>query len=318
MNGETRILQPGEMEAPIGEIPYLSLPGRDLFARRAGRLRQLSEGHPLGGYLAFLALIADAQQAALDRFAPLPLPSPAEQALCREHGMPLLAARTMPRDPAWLEGLMTILRQMSEAALPEAALGAIAGLLRASAAGLEQRADRILAGDLAGTSPGELPLVAAGLQVYWVQLASSLGEEAFGRSQEAGVCPVCGSFPVVGVVLSGGKEQGLRYLCCSLCSSQWHLVRVTCSSCTSNGGISYYNMEGSNGAVKAESCDDCGSYLKLLYLEKDGQMEAVADDLATLALDLLMDGMGKMRGPNLLFHPGATSPAADTKREPGA
>jgi len=318
MTGETRILQPGEIEAPAGEIPYLKLPGRDLFARRAGRFGQLSGGHPLEEYLAFLALIADAQQAALDRFAPLPLPAPGDQALCRDHGMPLLAARTWSRDPAWLEGLTTILRQMGEASLPEAAREAIAGLLRASAAGLEQRADRILAGDLAGTSPRELPLVAAGLQVYWVQMASSLGEQAFGRAQETGVCPVCGSFPVAGVVRSGGNAHGLRYLCCSLCSSQWHLVRVTCSSCTSNGGISYYNLEGSNGAVKAESCDDCGSYLKLLYLEKDSRMEPVADDLATLALDLLMDGMGKMRPPNLLFHPGGTSPAADTNRAPGA
>jgi len=317
MNGEGRILQPGEIEAPIGEIPYLSLPGRDLFARRAGRFRQLSGGHPLGEYLAFLALLADAQQAALNRIVSLPLPAPGEQALCREHGMPLLAARTRSRDPAWLEGLTMILRQMGEAALPEAAREAISGLRRASAAGLEQRADRILAGDLAGTSPGELPLVAAGLQVYWVQLASSLGAEAFSRSQEAGVCPVCGSFPVAGVVHSGGKEQGLRYLCCALCSSQWHLVRVTCSSCTSNGGISYFNLEGSNGAVKAESCDHCGSYLKLFYLEKDSRMEPVADDLATLALDLLMDGMGKLRGPNLLFHPGPTSHSANAIRAPG-
>lgn len=34
-------------------------------------------------------------------------------------------------------------------------------------------------------------------------------------------------------------------------------------------------------------------------------MEAVADDLASLALDMLMDNKGKMRcGPNLFFHPG--------------
>jgi hypothetical protein len=70
-------------------------------------------------------------------------------------------------------------------------------------------------------------------------------------------------------------------------------------------GINHYIMEGSIGAVKAESCDDCGSYLKLLYLEKDRQMEAMVDDLATLALDILMDKERKTRGgPNLFFHPG--------------
>ncbi|HXY55816.1 MAG TPA: formate dehydrogenase accessory protein FdhE, partial [Nitrospirota bacterium] len=54
-----------------------------------------------------------------------------------------------------------------------------------------------------------------------------------------------------------------------------------------------------------ESCNNCNSYLKLFYLAKDSRMEAMADDLATLALDMLMDKEGKMRGgPNLFFHPG--------------
>ena len=101
MNTEARIIEPGQIEAPAGEIRFLFLPGRDLFGRRAERFRLLSEGHPLGDYLAFLALLADAQQKALNRFPALPLPDPKEQALCREHGMPLLAARSWPRDPAW-------------------------------------------------------------------------------------------------------------------------------------------------------------------------------------------------------------------------
>lgn len=116
---------------------------------------------------------------------------------------------------------------------------------------------------------------------------------------------MCGSYPVAGIVHSGGAEQGLRYLSCSLCATQWHMVRIKCSWCESTRGIDHYTLEGSDGAVKVESCDDCGAYLKLLYLEKDGGMEAMADDLATLALDMLMDDKGKARcGPNLLFHPG--------------
>ena len=83
------------------------------------------------------------------------------------------------------------------------------------------------------------------------------------------------------------------------------MVRIKCSTCESTRGIDYHILEGSNGAVKAESCDDCNYYLKLLYLGKDPQMEAMADDLATLGLDMLMDEAGKTRGgPNLFFHPG--------------
>jgi FdhE protein len=305
MNTETRILEPGQIEAPAGQIRFLIPPGRDLFARRAERFRHLSHGHPLGDYLAFLALVVEAQQEALNKFPTLSLPDLDEQALCREHGMPPLGARSWHRNPAWRGALTMILQQMEDAALPPAARKTIADLQQASEAGLEEKADRILSGDLADISPQELPFVAAALQVYWVQMATSLGEDAFGKPEQGGVCPVCGSFPSTGIVNSGGAVQGLRYLCCSLCASQWHMVRIKCSSCESTHGINHYILEGSDGAVKSESCDDCNSYLKLLYLEKDHQMEAMADDLATLTLDMLMDKEGKSRcGPNLYFHPG--------------
>jgi len=259
----------------------------------------------LGDYLAFLALLADAQQKVLAQFPTPALPDPDEQALCRKHGMPLLSFQSMPRNPAWRWGLNMILQYMREAALPPAASETVACLMLASETGLEEMADRILAGDLADITPHELPFVAAALQVYWVHMASSLGEGAFGRISQGGLCPVCGSYPGSGIIRIAGSEQGLRYLSCSLCASQWHMVRLKCSSCESTNGINFYTLEGSNGAVKAESCDNCNFYLKLLYLEKDSQMEAMADDLATLALDMLMDKEGKKRGgPNLFFHPG--------------
>ncbi|MGD0886927.1 MAG: formate dehydrogenase accessory protein FdhE [Thermodesulfovibrionales bacterium] len=307
MNTEVRIVEPGQIEVPAGQIRFLFLAGRDLFARRAERFRLLSRGHPLGEYLAFLALLADAQQKVLNQFPTLSLPDPNEQALRREHGKPLLDSRSWPRNPAWRSGLKIILQQMTDAALPPTASETIVSLMQASETGLEEMADRVLAGDLADISPRELPFVAAALQVYWVHMASTLGEGAFGRPEQGGLCPVCGSYPSAGIISVAGASQGLRYLSCSLCASQWHMVRIKCSSCESTRGINFYMLEGSNGAVKAESCDDCNCYMKLLYLEKDSQMEAMADDLATLALDMLMDKEGKARGgPNLFFHPGSS------------
>ncbi len=305
MSTDTRILEPGQLEKPLGEIRFLFLPGRDLFARRAERLRFLSGNHSLKDYLAFLASLADAQQEALGRLPAIPVPGPDEQARCREQGMPLLPARSRKRHPEWRTALTVILERMDKAALPSAAHEAVSSLMQASESALEEKADRILAGDLANVSPQELPFVAAALQVYWVQMASSLKEDAFNRLEQGGLCPVCGSYPVVGIVRSSGAEQGLRYLSCSLCASEWHMVRIKCSSCESTRGIDYHILEGSNGAVKAESCGECNAYLKLLYLSKDPQMEAAADDLATLSLDMLMEQAGKERGgPNLFFHPG--------------
>jgi len=307
MSTEARILEPGQLEAPLGEIRFLFLPDKDTFARRSERLRFLSKNHSFGDYLDFLAILAEAQQNALNKFPALSLPDAEEQARCREQGTPLLDARSWSRNPEWRRGFTLILEQMSKADLPSAARAVVTGLTQANEAALEDMADAILAGDMAAVSPQELPFVAAALQVYWVHMASSLKEDALDRLEQGGLCPVCGSYPSVGIVRSGGHEQGLRYLSCSLCSSQWHMVRVKCSICESTHGIDYHILEGSNGAVRAESCEDCNSYLKLLYLGKDPQMEAIADDLATLTLDMLMDKEGKTRGgPNLFFHPGGS------------
>jgi len=97
MNTEARILEPGQIEAPAGQIRFIIPAERDLFARRAERFRHLSHGNPLGDYLAFLALVADAQQEALNRFPALPQTDPDELALCREHGMPLLSTSSWTR-----------------------------------------------------------------------------------------------------------------------------------------------------------------------------------------------------------------------------
>lgn len=305
MNIEARILEPGQIEAPASKIPFLRLAGPDIFRDRAERFRRLSQSHSLGGYLSLLGTIAEAQQQALDHFPRVPLPDADRQALCREHGMPVLGTQAWPRDPAWHAGLKEILQHMTAAPLPTLAGNAIARLMHAGDAELEGIASKLLAGDLAAVGAQDMPFVAAALQVYWTSMAAALGEHAFGRLEQGGLCPVCGSHPVTGRVHQGGATHGLRYLSCSLCATEWHMVRIKCSTCESTQGINYYHLDGSNGAVKAESCDECNSYLKLLSMEKDREVDAVADDMATLALDVLMNEAGKARrGLNLLFHPG--------------
>jgi FdhE protein len=87
------------------------------------------------------------------------------------------------------------------------------------------------------------------------------------------------------------------------------MVRVKCFACGSTKGISYYGVEGAGDAIKAECCDQCKAYLKIFYLEKNTGLVPAADDLASLALDMLVDKAGYHRlGPNLLFAPGRSAP----------
>ena len=64
------------------------------------------------------------------------------------------------------------------------------------------------------------------------------------------------------------------------------------------------NEEGA-AAVRAETCEQCRAYRKILYQEKDTGVEPVADDVASVALDLLLgeEGYHRASGNPLLWLP---------------
>ena len=289
------VIQPGTIELPAGEIPLLRLPERNLFQARAERLSSLAEGHALADYLRFLAALARAQHESLSLFRHVSLPDVQLRERCREHGLPLLGTRAWIRDPVWCEALHRILAQLEAGALPEAARVTIGRLKSADDVSLDRLADALLAGDYENLDRATIPFIGAALQVYWLHLVTTLGLEAFGRLDTPHLCPACGSAPVASVVRIGAADHGLRYLTCSLCGTQWHAVRIKCVFCDTTKGIAYYGIEGSSAAIKAESCDACQGYLKILYMEKDPNVDALADDVASVALDILMAESGITR-----------------------
>jgi FdhE protein len=298
------VIQPGTIEAAPGEIPFLLLPERSLFQRRAARLRTLAEGHALADYLRFLAALATAQHASMYVFRHVPLPGPQEIERCREHGMPTLGTMGWKRDPAWREALRSIVKEVETATLPDATRATIAQLKDTDDASLERLAERLLAGDDdEKLDRAAVPFIGAALQAYWLQLVTTVGVDAFDRLEVPHLCPACGSAPMVSVVGAGAGDHGLRYLTCSLCNTQWHAVRIKCVFCDTTKGIAYYGIEGGSGAVKAERCEACQGYLKILYMEKDPDVDALADDVASVALDVLMAESGFTRnGANFFLY----------------
>jgi FdhE protein len=283
-----------------------------VFAARAARFEQLAAGHALADWLKFLATLTRAQHAALQALPALSLPDAAALARAREHRMPPLPAQSWPRDAAWHAVLAQLVAAVMPAA-PETARGDLARLAALPPAELEALAERVLHTELYGDDAALLPYVGAALQVLWTgaaaQLATARGIAAL---DVPGVCPCCGFLPVASIVRNAGAGENavanLRYLHCALCNTEWNLVRVKCAACDATEGISFRELQGAAvknpGAVRAETCDSCKSYLKIVYQEKGG-VDPVADDLATLALDILVDEAGYARaGPNLLLVPG--------------
>ena len=313
-----RVLDPAQIEA-FGQrsIPRIRLPDpQRLFANRAERLDGLSEGHALDDYLRLMAHLCQAQQHALTtRIArgETAWPESLAQAVAQAsgHGMPLLPALGWAREETWREILAELCGALAEAAHFPLGVTATARRLRLTPAlELELQADRLLAAATSGVDAPGAPFMMAALQVYWaLRLAAlplALIREIAGP-QAAGVCPVCGSLPVASIVRADKGYEGYRYLCCALCATEWHMVRVTCSHCQSTAGIHYQSIEGGSAAIRAEACDECHTYRKIFYQEHDAGVEAVADDLASLTLDLLMSDTGFLRasGNPLLWQPSA-------------
>jgi FdhE protein len=314
-----RVMSPEEIAARSGgATPYLLWPERSThFAEREMRLRQLAANHPMREFLLFAADLAHAQQRALAAFPAVMLPD--DEALDRAAAIsaPPIPAIDWPREAIWRTELRSLLGLLPQS-LPQAARDTIDRVTTASDDWLEAQADCLLAGVTRGLDLAAAPLVAAGLQAYFTHLMLSVQAGAgsrgqpFGRLEDETLCPCCGSKPVASVVRADGELLGQRYLQCSLCSLQWHMVRIKCTHCSSTESISYQSLQRAEDepdseaaaatSSQAEVCDACGHYLKIFHGDRDPHVNAAADDLATLTLDLLVSESGvKRHGVNLML-----------------
>lgn len=312
-----RILDPGQIETlQQRSIPRIRLPDRTQhFARRAARLRTLAEDHPIGDYLRLLSIIADAQHTALQRFETT-LPTTTQIDLAREHKMPPLHAASWPRDSKWHRVAQEIAAAIgAHPRLPPATHAIAERLLGSKSAWLEDQATALLATRTETIDAATAPILMAALQVHWLAMTAAFTADRVTLLDVPGVCPLCGTLPVASIVCAHAPYQGYRYLHCALCATEWHMVRVQCSHCGAVGkDIGYHTAQHEraasdaqqDAAVRAESCNACRSYRKIVYQEKDPNVEPVADDIASITLDLLLgeEGFHRASGNPLLWQAG--------------
>lgn len=281
---------PGSLGAPIA--PLLQPDLRIVYSHRAQRLRALAVKHAMKDYLSFAADIVDAQYLLLQTQPLLPKEI-AEPLLVDWHTAPL-SKKAYSRSEYWrftLDALLDIFAKLPQYSASPIGV-TVAHLLSLDEQAKESAADQLLAGDTTGTGSEGAPFFWAALSLYWTQLARQHPLDPHEtHGVERHVCPICGSEPVASVITMGPPE-GLRYLHCNLCETQWHYVRAQCSNCENSGKLHYWSLDDRDAAVKTESCGDCHSHLKIIYQNKDFNVDPVADDLASLALDARMEEEG--------------------------
>lgn len=285
-----QIIPAGSDPTNIGEVsapPFARLPDPPaLFAHRAQRFAALAQGHRLAPYLNFLAALARAQHDVQHGLPEPVLPERETLKRAREFGMPPLDRARFDQVTA-LATLEKLVSAASGIEKPEPAAEALGRLIGAASSQQEHLIRNVLADAIPIEDLTRHVYVAAALQVHFARLAARLEAGAL-VSVGDGACPACGSPPVSSVIVGWHGAHGARFCVCSLCATLWNYVRVKCCLCGSTEGIGYQEIDGGAGTVKTETCDSCRRYVKILHQHKDPALDPTADDVATLALDLLM------------------------------
>lgn len=284
---------------PIGteaKPPFAVLPqSASLFDARADRLEALAANHQLHAYLRFLAGLVRAQHRVQDGLPAVDMPPADALQRARDFGMPPLDRNRFAPDRSYAATEDRLLALARDIAMPEAAGAALDRLIGLDEAARRQMARAVLADAIPVETMAEHVFVAAALQVHYARMAARLDAAALVPVGD-GACPVCGGPPVASTVVTWPQAANTRFCTCALCQTMWNYVRVRCVLCGSTKGIGYQEVDGAPMALKAETCENCGCYVKILHQAKDPAVDAIADDVATLGLDLLVRDAGFRRG----------------------
>ena len=276
----------------IGRIvkpPYAILPDpAAMFSQRAARFDELAPGSELAPYLRFLSGLSRIQA---EVAAGLPAATPIPAGLverARTGNMPPLDRKLLEHSAELHETVARFLDASIALEMPRQAEDALEELRRAPAGMLHEMLGNVLADAIPFDALPPHLFLSAAVQVHAARLAATL-DPARLVTVQTGLCPVCGGPPAGSVVSGRVGSENSRYACCAFCGTQWNEVRIKCLACGSTKGVGYKSAEGEEDAViKAETCDSCRSWLKIFYHNKNPSLEGIADDVASLGLDLLM------------------------------
>lgn len=274
---------------PTPPLVILPRPAR-LFADRAARFDLLAADARLGSYLRFLAGISRIQSALCDELPPVAAPEPEKIEMARSARMPILDRHALRSDPALDATLTALTGRARDLEMPAPARLALDAVI---AAGPEDRPwmfGNVLDDAIPTDSAAPHLFAAAAAQLHLARLAATLTPDQ-PVAIRTGVCPCCGGRPAASMVTGVMGAEGARYAACAVCQTQWNEVRVKCLNCGSTKGIGYQVVENvDNPTIKAETCDECGSWVKQMMANLNPSLDPIADDVASVGLEMLMQG----------------------------
>ena len=114
-------------------------------------------------------------------------------------------------------------------------------------------------------------------------------------------CPYCSGSPVVSVLREAAHGSRRSYVC-AVCLAESAAARLGCVNCgeTDVDKLPVFRTEATDPA-RIDACDSCRGYVKTIDFTRDALACLIADDLASVSLDLWAREQGYQRvRPNLL------------------
>ncbi|MCF7529263.1 formate dehydrogenase accessory protein FdhE [Neisseria lisongii] len=271
--------------------PFRLAPEQNVFANRAVRFKELAEQERSDwkDYLLVLAAVCDAQHAVSQDFS-LPLPENTVNGI-----LPKAQAEHLPE--VFAEIVYALLNKAQPHIQTAAVLQEISTLQNLKPSEIRRLAGEVFDGTC---RPAAEIWIQAALQIVWTAWAAQVGEDDVAVTEERTHCPCCGTPAVGSVVLIQSDLSGLRYMYCPLCNSRWNALRAKCPTCGDGGNVRLQHIESGDTpdlpdaytAAHAESCKSCHTYRKLYRRDKQQYADPIADDLATLGLDIAVGEAG--------------------------
>jgi len=287
---------PAPMIGDAVDPPFAILPDPGkVFERRSARFLALAPGHQIESYLRFLAGLTAAQHAVQGDLPPPVLPSADSLRRAHDNAMPPLSVGQLELGEAADHAFLELARKLRERTLTPASRAAVEKVLAASPEVRTAMLRAVLLDDIPQDAVAEHVIAAAAAQVHIARAAAAL-DVATLVSVADGACPACGGAPVASAIVGWEGAHGTRFCTCSMCATQWHVVRIKCLLCGAEKGIAYHSLEEGAKTILAETCESCSGYVKILHQHKDPALEPVADDAASLALDVVLGREGWARG----------------------
>lgn len=267
--------------APFVRLPDIST----LFGERSKRFEELAPTSPVKDYIDFMKEFTASQQFVCNEFAGAPIPT-GDQDKAQTFAMPPVDRQTVISAPVFDEIADSFFRILGKKKLKGSSLVTLEDT-RANKAEWRKWASNIIAHKLPQENLAQHIYVTGALQIILTLAASKLDAKKL-KPIEGNLCPCCGGTHSASMIVGWPSSEGIRFCSCLYCGAMWRYVRIKCTFCEETKGISFREIDGGPGTILAETCDTCKRYCKQMNHQKDSHFDVFADDIGSLALDLLM------------------------------